>query len=53
MRALDEEMKNPSSEKRGKRIAKIVGHLELKTDSAMHFVLSYGFKKIANTKVKP
>lgn len=53
MRALDKEMKKPSDVDRGKRIAEIVSHLELKTDFAMHFDLNYGFKKISNAKAKP
>lgn len=47
---LDEEMKNPSSEERGKRIARAINRWEIHIDSFAHYTLKLGFKKIENMK---
>ena len=47
---FDKEASKPQSVERGKRLAKIMTFLELSNDSAMHFDLGWGFKKIANLK---
>ena len=48
--ALDEVMKEPSTAKRGKRVAKISNWLEMANDRKMHFGLGYEFKKINRIK---
>ena len=50
--AFDKIMKMPESVERGKALAKICNVLDMKNDSAMHFGLEYGFKKINNLKKK-
>jgi hypothetical protein len=43
--ALDAEMKLPSSQERGQRIAKISNYLEYHNDCARHFGLGFPLKK--------
>jgi hypothetical protein len=45
-------MKNPSSEERGKRIARAVNILDLENDHCMHFALDMSFDKINAVKNK-
>ena len=45
-RALDAEMKNPSSYERGSRIAILLGNLTMANQSVMHSILGYSFAKI-------
>ncbi len=52
---FDEEMKKPSDNERGKRIAKALNELEMCTDRFAHFTLKQSFeeiKKMKNKKVK-
>ncbi len=49
---LDAQMELPSTEQRGKDIAKILNSLEMTNDAVLHFGLGYGFKKIENLKKK-
>lgn len=42
--AIDEEMKKPSSNERGKRIAQICNFLNLENDAAKHFGLGMSLK---------
>ena len=43
--AIDIEMKKPSSNERGKRIAKICNVLEMENDSARYFGLGIDYRK--------
>ena len=47
---MDEIMKRPSTVHREKVIARMNNALEFENDSAMHFGLNYGWKKINNIK---
>ncbi len=47
---IDKEMKKPSNENRGKRIAEITNSLEMANDIALRFGLDYGFNKITKLK---
>ena len=47
---LDSIMKGPSTNERGKQVAKICNFLDISNDAAMHFGLGYDFKKIENIK---
>lgn len=49
---LDNEMRKPSDQYHGKRIAQLSNFLEFEADSFSRFVLKYGFKKISNLKKK-
>ena len=48
--AFDDVMKEPSTNRRGKKIATILNFLDMANDGAMHFGLDWGFKKIENFK---
>ncbi len=48
--AFDIIMKEKSTALRGKKLAKICNALDMSNDSAMHFGLDYGWKKIKNIK---
>ncbi len=50
IRLIDAEINLPSTNERGKRIAKIINVLEIQNDIALHFVLKYSFKKMAKIK---
>ena len=50
--ALDLEMEKPPSNGRGERIALITNFLAIGNDSAMHFGLGWGFKKMEIFKAK-
>lgn len=52
LEALDNEMEKPPSNGRGRRLATIRNFLDMANDSAMHFGLGWGFKKIENFKKK-
>ena len=47
---IDAAMRWPSTVERGERIAMICNALDMANDSAMHFGLGYGWKKIQNIK---
>ena len=47
---LDCIMREESTIERGKKIAKLSNFLEMENDSAMHFGLDYGWRKINNIK---
>jgi hypothetical protein len=42
---LDDEMKKPSTEQRGRNVAKICNYLEMQNDSAAHFGLGLPLRK--------
>ena len=48
--AIDAEMKRPSDNERGKRIARIANALDMANDALMHFGLGYSFAKIKKLK---
>ncbi|KKK63951.1 hypothetical protein LCGC14_2989130 [marine sediment metagenome] len=50
LKHLDLLMKQPSSVERGKKIATLCNNLDIANDSAMHFGLGFGFKKIGRLK---
>ena len=53
---MDEEMKKPSDNERGKRVAKALNALEMSADRFTHFSLKQSFdeiKKMKHKKVKP
>ena len=50
--ALDEIMKQPAGDKRGKEIASVLNYLNMGNDSMMHFTLGWGWLKIDNFKKK-
>jgi len=45
LKAIDEEMDKPSSNERGKRIAKICNELDMANDSARFFALGVDYRK--------
>ncbi len=47
---IDTTMKEPSSVKRGEKIAIVANYLAMANDIAMHSGLGWGFKKIENFK---
>jgi hypothetical protein len=47
---IDKEMSQPSTNKRGKRIAKLANALDMANDSALHFGLGLSFKEINKVK---
>lgn len=49
---LDNEMKNPSTEERGKRVACAINRWEMSVDEFARFVLKFEFKKIENMKTR-
>lgn len=49
---LDAEMKKPSDQERGKRIANALNALEMSADRFSHFTLSQSFEAIAKLKGK-
>lgn len=52
LRQLDLVMKMPSSELRGRLVAKISNDLEMRNDAALHFTLGLSFKVIEKRKAK-
>lgn len=52
IKRFDEVSKEPPSDQRGKKLAKIMNALDLANDMAMHFPLGWQFKKIENFKKK-
>jgi hypothetical protein len=49
---MDLLMKGPSTEERGKKIAKLMNDLDFVNDCAMHFGLGLSFKQIKNRRAK-
>lgn len=47
---VDDAMKGPSNEQRGRNVANVMNWLDHQNDAAMHFALGMSFKKIENRK---
>lgn len=50
--ALDAEMKKPSDETRGKRVARLLNELDIATDATCRYALNMGWKGIASARAK-